>query len=88
MDKSVYSLQEYVKKNWCETCDGYVCKECAISDLLTEIHNLNTDAEEIGNEGCNFCQDSRTKKSKELFFFDSANNLRVCSFCPNCGRKY
>lgn len=38
--------------------------------------------------GCKFCWDRRTKKEKELFFFDAANNLRPCYFCPNCGRQY
>jgi len=36
--------------------------------------------------GCNFCYDKRKKKNKELFFFDQANNLRVCVYCPYCGR--
>lgn len=38
--------------------------------------------------GCKFCWDGRVKKEKELFFFDQANNMRICLFCPNCGRKY
>ena len=36
--------------------------------------------------GCGFCYDKRKKKNKELFFFDQANNLRVCVYCPYCGR--
>ena len=32
--------------------------------------------------GCGFCWE------KELFFLDAANNMRVCSYCPSCGRKY
>ncbi len=38
--------------------------------------------------GCGFCWDKKKKKSKELFFLDNANNMRVCNFCPACGRKY
>ena len=38
--------------------------------------------------GCGFCWDKKRKKEKELFFLDAANNMRVCSYCPSCGRKY
>ena len=38
--------------------------------------------------GCKFCYDRRKKKDKELFFLDHANNMRVCLFCPYCGREY
>ena len=38
--------------------------------------------------GCGFCWDKKRKKEKELFFLDEANNMRVCNFCPSCGRKY
>ena len=38
--------------------------------------------------GCGYCWDKRRKKSKELFFLDAANNMRVCIYCPFCGRKY
>ena len=38
--------------------------------------------------GCGFCWDRKRKKEKELFFLDAANNMRVCNFCPSCGRKY
>ena len=37
--------------------------------------------------GCNFCWDKRRKQSKELYFFDAANNMRLCIFCPFCGRN-
>lgn len=37
--------------------------------------------------GCNFCFDKHTKKDIEIFFFDRANNLRICNFCPYCGRQ-
>lgn len=38
--------------------------------------------------GCQFCWDPRTSREKELTFFDQANNLRTCKFCPWCGREY
>ena len=39
--------------------------------------------------GCFYCWDSRKKKEKPvLFFFDAANNLRECEYCPKCGRHY
>lgn len=38
--------------------------------------------------GCGFCWDKKRKKDKELFFLDAANNMRICTFCPACGRKY
>ncbi len=39
--------------------------------------------------GCFYCYDNKKKKEKEkLYFFDAANNLRVCANCPMCGRKY
>lgn len=37
--------------------------------------------------GCGFCWNKRNKKNKELFFLDAANNMRVCTYCPNCGRE-
>lgn len=42
-------------------------------------------SEEIG---CGFCWDRKRKKEKELFFLDGANNMRICNYCPYCGRKY
>lgn len=36
--------------------------------------------------GCGFCWDKKRKKNKELFFLDAANNMRLCVFCPYCGR--
>lgn len=51
------------------------------------ITNYNTDGETIVEEiGCGFCWDKKRKKNKELFFLDAANNMRVCTFCPSCGR--
>ena len=37
--------------------------------------------------GCGFCWNNRRKKNRELFFLDSANNMRICVFCPYCGRN-
>lgn len=43
----------------------------------------------IDNEiGCGFCWDKKRNKEKELFFLDNANNMRVCTYCPSCGREY
>lgn len=38
--------------------------------------------------GCKFCWDEKRKQEKQLMFFDQANNLRVCNYCPWCGRAY
>lgn len=38
--------------------------------------------------GCGFCWDKKRQKEKELFFLDNANNMRICTYCPSCGRKY
>jgi len=39
--------------------------------------------------GCFYCYDNKKRKEKEvLYFFDAANNLRECEYCPKCGRKY
>ena len=37
---------------------------------------------------CYYCWDKKKQKDRELFFIDATNNLRVCRFCPNCGREY
>jgi len=43
----------------------------------------------IGEIGCFYCYDNKRKKEKAaLYFFDAANNLRECEYCPKCGRKY
>jgi len=53
------------------------------------ITNYNSDDENIVEEiGCGFCWDKKRKKNKELFFLDAANNMRPCTYCPYCGRKY
>ena len=42
-----------------------------------------------GEIGCFYCFDNKKHKEKEeLYFFDAANNLKVCEYCPKCGRKY
>lgn len=39
--------------------------------------------------GCFYCWDRKRHQEKPiLFFFDAANNLRECEYCPKCGRKY
>lgn len=38
--------------------------------------------------GCGFCWDKRKQEEKELYFLDRANNMRICIYCPYCGRKY
>ena len=39
--------------------------------------------------GCFYCWDARQGKEKDqLYFFDAANNLKLCDYCPKCGRKY
>lgn len=43
---------------------------------------------EIEEFGCPYCWNKKKQQSKELYFFDAANNLRLCQFCPNCGRPY
>lgn len=37
--------------------------------------------------GCAYCYDNKTKQDIEIYFFDRANNMRICVFCPYCGRK-
>lgn len=56
------------------------------SDYLNEINAKQH--EEITEFGCVFCWDKKRNKEKELFFLDKANNMRVCTYCPNCGRQY
>ena len=50
---------------------------------------LESKEEEVQLEfGCGFCWDKRKKRDKELYFLDAANNMRVCVYCPYCGRRY
>ena len=39
-------------------------------------------------EVCKYCYDDKKKKDIDLYFFDRANNMRLCIYCPICGRKY
>lgn len=87
MEKQVYALFNKVKQNWCNVCDGGECRDCVVSELLTQIKNLEIGEAEI-SEGCAYCWDAKRKKEKEIFFFDAANNMRVSEYCPMCGRKY
>lgn len=86
MEKSVYALFNKVRQNWCNTCDSGDCKNCMVSELLNDIKCLEVTTETT--EGCSYCWDDRKKKSKEIFYFDAANNMRVSEYCPACGRKY
>lgn len=54
-----------------------------------DYYNSQTTQEPITTEfGCGYCWDMKRKKEKELFFLDNANNMRICTYCPNCGRRY
>ena len=87
MEKQVYALFNKVRQNWCNTCDGGDCKNCMVSELLNDIKYFDI-GETEAQEGCSYCWDDRKKKSKEIFYFDAANNMRVSEYCPACGRKY
>lgn len=88
MEKEVYALFNKVRQNWCNTCDSQdECKECMISELLNGIKVLEIGGAQT-SEGCVYCWDDRRRKNKEIFYFDSANNMRISEYCPACGRKY
>lgn len=54
-----------------------------------EYYDSQTTKEQIKEDfGCGFCWDKKRNKNKELFFLDNANNMRICTYCPNCGRMY
>ena len=53
-----------------------------------KIYEEPTEVKVIEEIGCGFCWDKKKKRNKELFFLDAANNMRLCTFCPSCGRKY
>lgn len=38
-------------------------------------------------ERCGFCYDNKKKANIDLYFFDRANNMRLCKYCPYCGRS-
>jgi hypothetical protein len=87
MDKQIYTLFNKVRQNWCDSCDGN-CQECVVSEVLDDIKNLDFESTVENSSGCAFCWDDKRKRSKEIFFFDAANNMRISEYCPNCGRKY
>ena len=87
MDKNTFNLYEKVRQGLCTGCDSGECGGCLVSEILTDISELKTETTEV-NGGCTYCWDEKKKKSKEIFYFDSANNLRSAEYCPNCGRKY
>lgn len=88
MNKEFYQLYKNVKENWCSDCDSGDCRNCYVKDILKQIEGL--DASQNSNiedaEGCFVCKDKKGK-TKEVFYFDSANNMRDSNYCPNCGRK-
>ena len=53
-----------------------------------EENNSNEEITMPEEYGCPFCWDKKKQQEKELYFFDHKSNLRLCYFCPNCGRKY
>lgn len=55
---------------------------------LASQETASVETQLIDEIGCNFCWDKKRKKEKELFFLDAANNMRICKFCPYCGREY
>ena len=56
-----------------------------IEDYYAYQEPIKTSNDEFG---CGFCWDKKKNKDKELFFLDAANNMRPCTYCPSCGRKY
>ena len=48
----------------------------------------NIQVEEEEEYGCQYCWNKKKQQERELYFFDTTNNLRLCHYCPNCGRKY
>lgn len=36
---------------------------------------------------CGFCYDNKHHANIDLYFLDRANNMRICKYCPNCGRE-
>ena len=93
MDKNIYNLCNKVKDIWCRGCDSAEsfgseeCDCCAVMDVLNDLQNLDIGTIETNN-GCSYCWDAKKKNSKEIFYFDSANNMRSADYCPACGRKY
>ena len=87
MNKNIFNLYNKVKQGMCSGCDSGECERCLVSEILNDISDLDFETSET-NGGCPYCWDERRKKSKEIFYFDSANNMRSAEYCPACGRKY
>ena len=87
MDKNVFRVYNKVKQGMCSGCDSGDCEVCLVSEILNDISDLNPESTEISG-GCTYCWDEKRKKAKEIFYFDSANNMRSAEYCPACGRKY
>jgi hypothetical protein len=87
MDKNVFRVYNKVKQGMCSGCDSGDCEVCLVSEILSDISDLNPESAEISG-GCTYCWDEKRKKAKEIFYFDSANNMRSAEYCPACGRKY
>lgn len=51
---------------------------------MEQYNEITTD--QLEPIGCGFCYNSRRKQDIELFFLDKANNIRICQYCPYCGR--
>ena len=89
MNKEFYQLYKNVKYNWCSDCEGGVCENCYVQDILTQIEDLDASLNTMAadnTEGCFVCQDKKGK-NQDVFYFDKANNMREANFCPHCGRK-
>lgn len=87
MDKNVFRVYNKVRQGMCSGCDSGDCEVCLVSEILNDISELSPESTEV-NGGCAYCWDEKRKKTKEIFYFDSANNMRSAEYCPACGRKY
>ena len=57
-------------------------------DFYAVDYSTENEEEVVQEIGCGFCWDKRKSENIELWFIDRANNMRLCSYCPSCGRKY
>lgn len=87
MDKNVFRVYNKVKQSMCSGCDSGDCGVCLVSEILNDISELSLESAEVSG-GCTYCWDEKRKRTKEIFYFDSANNMRSAEYCPACGRKY
>lgn len=87
MDKNIFRVYNKVKQGMCSGCDSGDCGVCLVSEILNDISELSPESAEVSG-GCTYCWDEKRKSSKEIFYFDSANNMRSAEYCPACGRKY